>query len=85
MSSLYVEVDLGISSVINATNSTVKGQTTTTLGKFITAYDLNNEIYLRNRPSNNTISVRIKDNNTGLINTSEEYVYFLQLMFEKVA
>jgi hypothetical protein len=71
--------------VINASRTQVQSQSTTTLGKFITTYDLNNEIYLKSRPCNNTVNVKIMDNNTGLVNNGVKYEYVLQLFFERVA
>jgi hypothetical protein len=83
-SSLYVNVDLGISTVFTTSATQVRGQSTTTLGKFITAYDLNNEIYLKSRPCNNMINVKIMDNSTGVVNNGTKYEYVLQLFFERV-
>lgn len=83
-SSLYVQADLGISTVISASRFQVQGETSMCLGKFITAYDLTNEIYLKSRPSNNTINIKIMDNSTGLVNSGVRYDYVLQLFFERV-
>jgi hypothetical protein len=76
-SSLYVNVDLGISTVFTTSATQVRGQSTTTLGKFITAY-------LKSRPCNNMINVKIMDNSTGVVNNGTKYEYVLQLFFERV-
>ena len=83
-SSLYVQADLGISSVISASKINTRGQTSIILGKFITAYDLNNPIYLKTRPNNTTINVKIMDNSTGSVYTDLQYDYVLQLFLERV-
>lgn len=83
MSSLYAKVDLGVSSVISASRINIRGERSLTLGKFFNAYDLQNPIYLNNRPVNNTVSVKIIDNLTGNVNI-DEYDYVLQLFFERV-
>lgn len=83
MSSLYLKMDLGQSTVFTTDKNYTQATNSYIVGELNKRFDLNNAIFLRSVPTNNVIKVSIFDKATNLINTNKlEYV--IQIFLEKI-
>lgn len=82
MSSLFVKIDLGQSSVTTNSANFTGSQSTLSLGKFVNRYDTTNAIEIQ-RPTNNRFSVKIMDNLTNAL-TTEVFDYVIQIFLEPI-
>jgi hypothetical protein len=83
MSNITLHVDLGQDTVTTTSPIQVVSRNTRELGRFIPRIDVNQTIELRSRPQNNTFSVKLMDNLTNLVSTTD-YEYIIQLHFERL-
>lgn len=83
MSSITLHVELGQDTVMTTSPTQVIARNTRELGRFIPRIDVNQSFVLNNRPQNNTFSVKLIDNLTGLVSI-DDYEYIVQLTFEKI-
>jgi hypothetical protein len=83
MSNITLHIDLGQDTVTTTSPTQVVSRNTRELGRFIPRIDVNQTIELRSRPQNNTFSVKLIDNLTNLVSTSD-YEYIIQLQFELI-
>lgn len=83
MSSITLHVELGQDTVMTTSPTQVIARNTRELGRFIPRIDVNQSFVLNNRPQNNTFSVKLIDNLTGLVST-DDYEYIVQLTFEMI-
>jgi hypothetical protein len=83
MSSLYLKIDLGQSTVFTTNQNYTQAENSYIVGELNKRFDLNNPIFLRCLPTNNVIKVSIFDKTTNLINISK-FEYVIQLFLEKI-
>ena len=79
---LYLKLNLGQNTVYELTNKT-EAKSSSVVGCLHRRYDMNNEIYLKRKPDDNTINVMIYDKATDLINTTR-FTYVIQIFLEKI-
>ena len=83
MPNIILHVDLGQNLSLATSPTRMIAPNTQALGKFCPRIDINQKMFLQNRPSNNIFSVKLVDNITNLIST-DEFEYVIQLHFEKI-
>lgn len=83
MSEIILEVELGQDKTITTSPIRIEAKRKRELGRFLGRIDVNRPLYLQNRPSNNTFSVRLMDNLTKKVSI-ENYEYVIHLHFEPV-
>jgi hypothetical protein len=83
MSNINLEIELGQDKTLTTSPIKIEAKNSRTLGRFHNRIDVNQKIYLQNRPSSNIFSVRLINNLTNLVST-EDVEYIIQLTFEKI-
>jgi hypothetical protein len=83
MSSLYLKIDLGQSTVFTTDKNYTQATNSYIVGELNKRFDLNNAIFLRSVPTNNLIKVSVFDKLTNLINANN-FEYVIQLFLEKI-
>ncbi len=83
MSEVILEIDLGQDKTFTTSKTRMEGKSKRELGRFLNRIDVNQELFLQNRPVNNVFSVRLMDNLTNSVST-ENYEYVINLNLEKI-
>lgn len=83
MSQVILEIDLGQDKTLTTSKTRIEGKSKRELGRFLNRIDVNQELFLQNRPSNNVFRVRLMDNLTNSVST-ENYEYVINLNLEKI-
>lgn len=83
MSEVILEIDLGQDKTFTTSNIRMEGKSKRELGRFLNRVDVNQELFLQNRPSNNIFKVRLMDNLTNTVST-ENYEYVINLNLERI-
>lgn len=83
MPNIILHVDLGQNQSVTTSPTQMIAPNTQALGKFCPRININQTMFLQNRPSNNIFSVKLIDNITKLVST-EQFEYVIQLYFEKI-
>lgn len=80
---IILEVELGQDKTLITSPIMIEAKNSRVLGSFYNRIDVNQDIFLQNRPCNNIFSVRLMDNLTRLVST-DDIEYVIQLNFEKI-
>lgn len=80
---IYVEVELGQSTGYTTLATATATPSSRTLGIFLNRCDVNTDLHLCNRPSNNFFNVRLMDYETRAV-SAVQYDYVLMLNFRKI-
>jgi hypothetical protein len=83
MSNIILQVDLGQNLSLTTSPTQMIAPNTRALGRFCPRININQTMFLQNRPSNNIFNVKLIDNITNLVST-DDFEYVIQLYFEKI-
>ena len=83
MSEVILEIDLGQDKTFTTSKTRMEGKSKRELGRFLNRVEVNQELYLQNRQSNNIFKVRLMDNLTNTVST-ENYEYVINLNLERI-